>query len=136
MSETRVGTDSHLPVKPAIAIFSLILLAVAVVASIAGENQKIKVTGRKLMTFVADRKYQDAYDKLLTEDAQKRISPEDFRAKLAVLRTYLRLDYGPAAWCSQLDERRDRRCGRAIPGLCDQPRTVPASDADASGRGG
>jgi hypothetical protein len=95
MAEKKVGTDTHLPVRPALTIFLVILSVVAFVASIAGENQKIKITARKLLDSVADRNYDEAYD-FLSDDAKKRISPSEFRGKLSILRTYLRFQYGPS----------------------------------------
>lgn len=90
--ETKLET--HLPVKKVLAVFLSILAIVAVIAAIVGENQKIRISGRKLMDRVANRDFDEAY-KLLGDNAKSRIKDDDFRVNLAALRNYLRVKYGP-----------------------------------------
>ncbi len=94
MSKPKKGTETHLPIRQVLTVFLLLLTMVSLVAAIAGENQKIKISARKLIERVAERNYQEAYD-LLGKNAKKRINNKEFKAKMAVLRTYLRLKYGP-----------------------------------------
>jgi len=95
MSKPNVGTETYLPVRPMLTVFFLILSVIAFVAAIAGENQKIKITARKMLDNVADRNYDEAYD-FLDDGAKKSVSSTDFRAEFSVLRQYLRLQYGPS----------------------------------------
>ena len=94
MSDKKNVTETQLPVKPVMTVFFLILVVIALLASVAGENQKIKITGRKLIDRVVARDFDDAYD-LLADDAKKRFTVEEVRARLTLLRTYLRVKYGP-----------------------------------------
>lgn len=94
MSKSQPSTDTRLPVRPVLTVFFLLLAAVALVAAIAGENQKIDITARKLIERIGQRNYEEAYS-LLSKRAKENTPFEDFKANASMFRMYLRLKYGP-----------------------------------------
>jgi len=94
MNKSQTSTEARLPIRPVLTGFFIVLAAVAFVAAIAGENQKMDITARKLIERVSRRNYEDAYA-LLSERAKENTSPEDFKAKASMFRLFLRLKYGP-----------------------------------------
>lgn len=93
MTQTTPGTQSHLPIRGFLIVFTFLLIVVSFTASIFGENNKINITAQRLMENVAAGEPEKAYD-LLTDSAKKRIDFTKFKARMAPLRMYLRAQYG------------------------------------------
>ncbi len=93
MSKSQPSTETHLPIRPVLTVFFIVLAAVAFAAAIAGENQKIDITGRKFIERIAQRNYEGAYS-LFSKPSKEKTPLEDFKAKASMFRMYLRLKYG------------------------------------------
>lgn len=120
MAESSDKVESQLPIGGALAVFGTLLVLIAFIASILGENQKVHISARRMMENVAQRDYDEAYE-LLTENARGKIKIGEFKAMMSQLRFYLRETYGADF---QQKYKFTSRCDFWIPWLEDSRRFV------------